>query len=49
MNDRIHESQQSLLQIHQRIENIQTEIRDYQQISTEHSTEIGSIKMSDNR
>jgi hypothetical protein len=48
MNNRIHELEKHLLDIHQRIENIQTEIESYQQISTERLTELGSIKMSVN-
>jgi hypothetical protein len=48
MNNRIHELEQNLIEIHQRIEKIQTEIRSYQQISTEHLTENGAIKMYEN-
>ncbi len=48
MNNRIHELEQNLIEIHQRIEKIQIEIRSYQQISTEHLTENGAIKMYEN-
>jgi hypothetical protein len=48
MNNRIHELEQNLIEIRQRIEKIQTEIRSYQQISTEHLTENGAIKMYEN-
>ena len=45
MNNGIRESQQNLIEIQQHIDKIQTEINSYQHISTEHSTEIGTIKM----
>jgi hypothetical protein len=45
MNNRIHQLEQNLLEIQQRIEKIQTEIISYQQISKEHLTENGAIKM----
>jgi hypothetical protein len=45
MNNRIQELQQNLLDIQQRTEKIQIEIRNYQRISTEHLTENGAIKM----
>jgi len=49
MNNRLHELQQNLIEIQQRIEKIQTDIGNYQEISTEHLTETGAIKMSENR
>jgi len=48
MNNRIHELQQNLIEIQQRIEKIQTDIGNYQKISTEHLTEIGAIRMYEN-
>jgi len=45
MNNRIYELQQNHMEIQQRIDKIQTEIGNYQQISAERLTEIGAIKM----
>jgi hypothetical protein len=45
MNNRIHELEQNLIEIQQRIEKIQKDIGTYQKLSTEHLTEIGAIRM----
>ncbi len=45
MNNRIHELEQNLIDIQQRIKKIQIEITSYQQISKEYLTENGAIKM----
>ncbi|CAF0804433.1 unnamed protein product [Rotaria sordida] len=46
MNNHIRELQQNLIEIQQHIDKIQTEINNYQQISIEHLTEIGTIKIA---
>ncbi|CAF0724749.1 unnamed protein product [Adineta steineri] len=46
MNNRIHELQQNYTEIQQRIEKIRIEISNYQQISTEHLTEVGAISIA---
>ncbi|CAF3309538.1 unnamed protein product [Rotaria sp. Silwood2] len=46
MNNRIRELQQNLIEIEQHIDKIQTKINNYQQISIEHLTEIGTIKIA---
>ena len=45
MNNRIHDLEQNLIEIQNRIDKIQTEIISYQQISKEDLTENGAIKM----
>ncbi|CAF0860026.1 unnamed protein product [Rotaria sordida] len=46
MNNHIRELQQNLIEIEQHIDKIQTKINNYQQISIEHLTEIGTIKIA---
>lgn len=45
MNNQIDELQQTYTNVQQRIEKIQTEIGNYQQLSKERLSELGAIKM----
>lgn len=48
MNNRIYELEQNLVDIQQRIEKIQTNIGNYQEISKEYLIENGAINMYGN-
>ena len=45
MNNQIDELQQTYADVQQRIEKIQTEIENYQQLSKERLADVGAIKM----